>query len=157
VTIARIAQEAGVSVPTVYRHFPTKQELLDALYPNAERRARRSGFVAPTTIAELHEGIIRLLDTLDAFDDLTRAAMASPTGEEARSRSMPRRIGLIRRMVETIEPPLPEAARDRIVRLLVVLTSSAALRAWRDHLERSPEEVADEIETVVQAAIAAER
>lgn len=156
-SVPAVAREARVSVPTVYRHFATKQDLLDALYPHVERRAGRAGFVAPTTIADLHDGILRLLDTVDAFDDLARAAMASPAGEEARHRSMPRRIALVRAMVDTIEPPLLEASRDRIVRLVVVLTSTAALRAWRDHLERSPEEVADEIETVVRAAIAAER
>jgi AcrR family transcriptional regulator len=156
-TVPDVAREAGVSVPTVYRHFPTKQELLDSLYPYLERRAGRSGLVVPTTMAEFRVGVRRVLEQLDSFDDMARAALASPAAEEARARSMPRRIALIRAMVDTIEPPLRPASRERLTRLVVVLTSSAALRAWRDHLGTSPDEVADEIEAIVEAVIAAER
>ena len=35
-SIPAVAREAGVSTPTVYRHFGTKHDLLDALYPHAE-------------------------------------------------------------------------------------------------------------------------
>jgi AcrR family transcriptional regulator len=156
-SIPDVAREARVSVPTVYRHFGTKQELLDAIYPYAERRAGLGELVPPRSIDELRLGVLRLLDQLGAFDDLDRAAMASPAAEEVRHRSMPRRVGLIRAMIDTLEPPLPEASRDRIVRLIVVLTTSGALRAWRDHLEIPSEQVAQEIDGVVQAAIAAER
>jgi len=156
-SIPDVAREAGVSVPTVYRHFGTKQDMLDALYPYLERRAGRGPFTAPTHIREFRAGVRDLLDHLDAFDDLARAAMASPASEEIRHRSMPRRLALIGAMVDTIEPPLPPAGRDRIVRLVVILTSSQTLRTWRDHLGLSPDEVADEVEAILQAAVAAER
>jgi AcrR family transcriptional regulator len=39
VSILAVAREAGTSVPTIYRHFGTKRELLAALYPYLERRA----------------------------------------------------------------------------------------------------------------------
>jgi AcrR family transcriptional regulator len=156
-TMPDIAREAGVSIPTVYRYFPTKQDLLDAIYPYSERRAGRGALVVPTTIGELRAGVLRILDQLDSFDDLARAAMASPAAEEVRARSMPRRLALVGAMLDTVEPPLPPAGRDRIARLIVVLTSSQSLRTWRDHLGKSPDEVADEIEAIVKAAIAAER
>jgi hypothetical protein len=70
---------------------------------------------------------------------------------------MPRRMAIMRTLVDTIEPPLPPDDRDRIARLILVLTSSQSLRTWRDHLGKSPDEVADEIEAIVQAAIAAAR
>jgi len=156
-SIPDVAREAGVSVPTVYRHFGTKQDMLDAIYPYLERRAGRGAFAAPTHIDQFRAGVRTLLDHLDAFDDLARAAMASPAAEEGRHRSMPRRLALVGAMVDTIEPPLPPASRDRIVRLIVILTSSQTLRTWRDHLGLSPDEVAEEIEAILQAAIAAER
>ena len=156
-SVPDVAREAGVSVPTVYRHFGTKQDLLDAIYPYLERRAGRGVLAVPTHIGELRAGVRRILDHLDAFDDLARAAMASPAAEEGRHRSMPRRLALVGAMVDTIEPPLPPAERDRLVRLIVILTSSQSLRTWQDHLGISPDEVADEIEAIVQAAIAAAR
>ena len=156
-SIPAVAREAGVSTPTVYRHFGTKHDLLDALYPHAEERAGLGGLVLPRTIGELRAGVRHLLDHIDAFDDLTRAAMASPASEEVRHRSMPRRVGLARAAVDRIEPPLPEESRDRIARLVVILTSTSALRTWRDHLGVSPGQVAEEVDRVVRAAIAAER
>jgi AcrR family transcriptional regulator len=157
VSIPEIAQEARVSVPTVYRYFGTKQELLDAIYPHLERRAGRGALAVPTTIADLRVGVLRVIDQLDSFDDLARAAMASPAAAEGRHRSMPRRVALVETMVDTIEPPLPREARDRLVRLIVILTSSQSLRTWTDHLGSSPDGVADEIQAIVQAVIAAAR
>ena len=157
VSIPEIAREAGVSVPTVYRHFGTKQDLLDAVYPHAERRAGLGELVLPRTMAEFRAGIRRFVERTDAFDDLTRAVMASPAAEQVRHASMPRRLEVMRTMVDAIAPGLPEDGRERIVRLFVILSSSGALRMWRDHLEVSPQQVATEIDRVVQAAIAAER
>jgi hypothetical protein len=68
---------------------------------------------------------------------------------------MPTRYERVRRLTDAIEPPLGEADRDRITRLLVVITASASLRMWRDHLGLSVDEVADEIEWIVRAAVAA--
>jgi AcrR family transcriptional regulator len=155
-SIPEVAREAGVSIPTVYRHFATKQDLLDAIYPHAERRAGIE-LVPPTSMDDFRRGVLRLLDRNDAFDDLARAAMASPAAEEVRKRSMPRRLAISRAMVDTVEPPLSPEARDRVARLLVVLTTSSSLRTWRDHLDLSSEDVAREMEAVVLAAIEAER
>ena len=54
-----------------------------------------------------------------------------------------------------MKPKLPKVHRDRITRLLVILTSSSALRMWRDHLGASVEEAAGDIDWVVRAAITA--
>jgi AcrR family transcriptional regulator len=154
VTIPSVAREAGVSIPTIYRHFRTKLDLLAAVYPHIERRARLGDLVVPRTIDELRDGVRALFERLESFDDLARAAIASPAAAEARSLSMPRRIALTRALAASIEPKLSEAAQERIARLLVILTSSAALRTWRDHLNASVEEAADDIDWIVRAVIA---
>jgi AcrR family transcriptional regulator len=156
-SIPDIASEAGVSIPTVYRHFRTKQDLLDAIYPHVEKRAGRGALTAPATIGEVGDGVLRVLEHIDAFDDLDRAVMASPAAEEVRHRSIPRRLAQTRAIADTIEPPLEPAARERIARLLLVLSTSGALRTWRDHLEIPAAQVAEEVQFVVDAAIAAER
>ena len=48
-----------------------------------------------------------------------------------------------------------KADRDRITRLITVITASSSLRMWRDHLGLSVDEVAEEIDWIVRAAIAA--
>ena len=100
VSIPNVAHEAGVSVPTVYRHFKTKQDLLDALYPYLIRRSGLTTPAPPKTVAELRQGVIDYLGHLDSLDDFSRAVLASPASDEARARSMARRFDTFRPMVE---------------------------------------------------------
>jgi AcrR family transcriptional regulator len=155
VSIPDVAREAGVSVPTVYRHFGTKGDLLAAVYPHLESRARLDPMVIPRSIDELRDGVRGIFERLESFDDLARAAMVSPAAAEARQMSMPNRLALTRALADTIKPALSEADRDRIARLLVILTSSAALRTWRDHLGASVDQAADDVDWAVRATIAA--
>lgn len=154
VSIPAVARDARVSIPTIYRHFGTKQDLLAAVYPYLEQRAGLRELVIPTSIGQLRDGVRTLLDHLDAFDDLARAAMAGPAAGEARALSMPLRLGLTRAMADSAVPPLRPADRDRLARLLVILTSSAALRTWRDHLGVSADTAADDIDWVVRSVVA---
>jgi AcrR family transcriptional regulator len=152
-SVPAVAREAGVSVPTIYRHFRTKAELLAAVYPHAARRAGLDAVADPRSLDELGPMIRALLERLDNLDDLSRAAMASPVASEVRSATMPTRLQRIRRLADSIEPKLRQADRDRITRLLAVLMTSSSLRMWRDHLGLSVDEVAKEIDWIVRAAI----
>lgn len=154
VSIPQVAREAGVSVPTVYRHFPTKHDLLAAVYPHAVRRAGLAELVIPRSMDELRAGLRTYFERTDSFGDLARAAMASPASDEVRRLNMPDRVAIFRRLADSLEPkPSPED-RDRIARLLVVLTASSALRLWRDQLGSSVEEAADDVDWVLRAVIA---
>jgi AcrR family transcriptional regulator len=152
-----VAREAGVSVPTVYRHFGSKQDLLAAVYPYVLSRAGASEPPFPRSLDELKENVRAYAARVDAFDELTRAAMASPASAEVRALSIPRRLGMIERLVDSFEPPLVKADRQRMVRLLAVLLNSSALRTWHDVLQSSEEQVADDVDWIVRAAIAATR
>ena len=53
VTMAGVAEQAGVSEPTLYRHFPTKRDLFAALGSNLYRKTTAG--VAPSNLDELVE------------------------------------------------------------------------------------------------------
>lgn len=155
VSIPAVAREAGVSVPTVYRHFGTKQDLLAAVYLHVARRAAPREFAPPRTLDELREGVRAIFDGLESADDLARAAMASPAAVEARRAGMPERLEVYRRLADAIAPNVVQPDRARIARVLTVLISGSALRLWRDHLGSSVEEAADDIDWVMRAAVSA--
>lgn len=155
VSIPAVAREAGVSVPTIYRHFTTKRDLLAAVYPHIVRRAGLHELSPPRSVDDLRDGVRTYFHLTDSFDDLARAAMASPAAEASRRISMPDRLAAFRQLADSIEPRLADADRERIARLLVILTGSSALRTWRDHLGSSVDEAADDVEWLVRAAIAA--
>ena len=152
-SVPAIAREAGVSVPTIYRHFGTKGELLAAVYPHAARRAGVDTIADPRSLDELRPMIRAVLERLDNLDDLSRAAMASPAASEVRHATLATRYERIQRLADSIEPKLRKADRDRITRLMTVITASASLRMWRDHLGLSVDETADDIDWIVRAAI----
>lgn len=156
-SVPAVAREAGVSVPTIYRHFGTKAELLAAVYPHAARKAGLDMIADPRTMDELQPMIRALVERLDSLDDLSRAAMASPAASEVRHATMPARLQRIRRLTDAIEPKPRKADRERITRLLAVLLTSSSLRMWRDHLRLSVNEIAEEVDWIVRAAISASR
>jgi AcrR family transcriptional regulator len=156
-SIPAVAREAGVSVPTVYRHFGTKAELLAAMYPHVARRSGLDRLALPTSIGDLRPSLRAFFEHVDAMGDMERAAMASPIADEVRHATMKGRFERIRRIGDTIDPPLSKADQDRITRLLVILTSSGSLRMWRDHLGSSVDEAVGDIDWFLKAAIAATR
>jgi AcrR family transcriptional regulator len=155
-SIPAVAREAGISIPTIYRHFGTKAELVASMYPHLVGRAPVDATtVAPESISEFREQVARTFAHLDEIDDLARAAMASPAAEELRRSHMPDRIALGRRFVAGVAPAVSDADRERITRLMLVLTSSAAMRAWRDYFGSSAERAADDVAWALNAVIAA--
>jgi AcrR family transcriptional regulator len=153
-SIPAIAREATVSVPTVYRHFGTKEDLFAALYPHMVYRAAS---VRPALPASLDEFQPRLRDQfarLDALGDLERAAMASPAAAEVRRSNMPYRIARTRELADAILPGDAPLDRERITRLLVILTGTGAYRTWNEDFGCSPEQAAEDVDWVVRTLIA---
>ncbi|HEX7225210.1 MAG TPA: helix-turn-helix domain-containing protein [Candidatus Limnocylindria bacterium] len=157
ISVPAIAREAGVSVATVYRHFRTKRDLVGAVYPHAMRSAGLREVAAPRTLDELHDSVVEYFGQLDGLDEVTRAAMASPASEQVRRLSMPVRTAAFVRLADSIEPRPSPADRDRIARLLMILTGSSAQRMWREHFGLTVDEAADDIDWIVRAAAAATR
>ena len=155
VSVPAVAREAGVSVPTVYRHFGTKRDLLAAVFPHVLRRAGLDDLSPPRSIEELGTGVRALFERIDSAGDLARAAAASPAADEVRRVDMPARLQMSHRLADSIVPKLAPGDRDRIARLLTILISASALRVWRDHLGSTVEEAASDIDWVIRAAIAA--
>jgi AcrR family transcriptional regulator len=156
VSIPAIADEAGVSIATVYRIFGTKRGLIEAIYPYSIRRARRE-LTVPASFGDFREGLRILFDRVDAMDEVARAAVASRGAEEVRHATMPGRLAIANQLVEALAPGLDGRDRERLVRLVIVLATTASLRMWRDHLGVPVEDAIDDIEWIFKAAVARAR
>jgi AcrR family transcriptional regulator len=154
ISIPGVAREAGVSIPTVYRHFGTKRDLLAAVYPHLVRQSGLPELIAPRNIEEFGQMVRQLFGRMESFDEMSRAALFSPAADEVRRISMPERIAKSRAFARLVAPGARAADLERIARIFVVLTNSAALRIWRDHLGSSADEAADDIVWILRAAIA---
>lgn len=154
VSIPDVAREAGVSVPTVYRHFGTKQALLAAVYPHLALRAGLGQVAVPESVDEFREMVRNVFGRLFSLGDEARVAMTSPASEEARRIQMPNRYAMSRRFAATVMPTAAKADQDRLARVLVVLASSSAMRLWLDHLGSSVGEAADDVDWLIRRVLA---
>lgn len=154
-SIPAVSREAGVSVPTVYRHFGTKRDLIAAIFPHLARHAGLDDAVPPRSVEDFRDWARAMFVRMDSLDDMARAAMASPASDVTRRVTMPQRLAKIRQLADVLAPNLTQVDGDRFARLLVILTSSSAQRIWRDPIGLSADEIADDLDWVVRAVIAA--
>jgi AcrR family transcriptional regulator len=143
-SVPAVAKEAGVSVPTVYRHFRTKADLVEALAPYL---ARKSGLmeIPDAGSRDLRAMTRELYRRNEAMDAEVRAAMASELGREVRRRTMPERLTLIRKYMAERVPGLTGADLDRLTRVAMILMSSATMRAYKDYLGINAMDAAEDV------------
>lgn len=97
VGIDDIGAAAGISGPGVYRHFPSKQALLEALCDRAMTRVLQGAEQITTTIADPYDALEALVDLHVAFT-VTERALIGVWAREARSLSDDVRRSLRHRM-----------------------------------------------------------
>jgi AcrR family transcriptional regulator len=147
-----VAERAGVSLRTVYRHFPNKEALLaaalhagseefSAAYPMGERR-----------LDSLAEFIPMLFAEIDANRDLVTVQHTTPAGIALRGERMRRRQVEVRQIMQAELPEVPEQERARLADLVTVLISSSMLLDLVDQLGVSVEEAAALVVFAVEAA-----
>ncbi|WP_374575647.1 TetR/AcrR family transcriptional regulator [Phenylobacterium sp.] len=130
-TFLQIAQEAGVSDRTVYRHFPTKEALLEAFWLRVQQTlgmeaSTRSwaDYLAsrPTAFAEM-----------DRRERMMRAVLSSGQAREARLKLNPERQAGIRRIIADKVGDLPEPRLTELSALVHLLGSAPAWQALKDY------------------------
>lgn len=152
-SIPAVADRAGVSVGTVYRHFGDKAGLLNALPAHA---GKRTGFVIdsiPESLDELDDVVHQVFQLFETTDDLLRAAFATQTGREARVQGSAERLRLITEALRRIDPGLEGDQLEHLAKLSLILTTSEAYQQWKDRLGMSPRTAADEVMWVIKTLI----
>ena len=155
-SVPAVAREAGVSVATVYRHFPNKESLLIEL---PAYFARQSGmgqrWDLPTTWHEYEAMVRRIFAGYERFDDVARAAMVSQLARRARQAQLPARIEFARSSLANLAPSLGADALDRVTRLSLVLVSSSSYQMYAA-LGLTADEASDHALWAIRTAIEAE-
>lgn len=130
-TFSAISREAGVQERTVYRHFATKGDLLDALWDALDPRIGTGSF--PNSEADLVEAPRRVFAAFDDNENLMRAFWSTPQGREFRLRVNDKRKAAIRKAVSEAVKGLPASEARWITAAAQLLYSGAAWQTMKDY------------------------
>jgi AcrR family transcriptional regulator len=109
-SIGAIASRAGVSEPTVYRHFPNREALIAALADHADTKLGAPP--VPSDIGELGPSAIAMAIHLGNNRAWVRAGMRVPEYRELRMRGRRRRVLRFKELVAECVAHLGEHDRD---------------------------------------------
>jgi len=146
-----IARRAGVSVRTLYRHFPRREDLFDAL-------TRRVNTVVSFDYPRSRDGIVGVIRvvfaTYDRHAPLIAAQLQAGLGR-VRHRGRVKRVGLMNDILATALPHLPADRRAAAAGLFTCLFSATIWQRLRDEVgvdgSRSGEITAWAVDTLWRA------
>ncbi len=130
-TLEAVAERAGVERRTIFRHFATRESLLEAFWVWINRR------VAPRTLpGSLTELIAAPRETFARFDaeeGLIRASLHTPAGRSMRLAAVPARRRAFREALREATQGANAADRWRLEAVAHALYSASAWEAMRDY------------------------
>src|SRR2546423_264057 len=133
VTMADVAKRAKVSERTVYRHYPTREELFHALFTWAVTAGEDLSPIRATDPAGLIAMAQRMFPMWEANADIVRPLNPLPFSAEMRAPRADRRRSQIIEALEPVTAGLaPESAR-RLQALAHLLTSSDSLLFMKEY------------------------
>lgn len=150
-SIPAVAREAGVSVPTIYRYFRTKRELIESL---GSHIMQKSGIKPPPEPPRSPEDLIVMIKdvflTYEGADEMLRAAAMSELSYEMRQQVLPQRLKFIDGALEPVIEHFAEGDRIRLRNSVFILTTTTIVRAFKDYLNLSGEEAADTVAWMIR-------
>jgi AcrR family transcriptional regulator len=149
-TYAAIAAAADVQERTVYRHFPTKDELYAAFWQHVHEHRIRSSFSA-TDRASLLDLVAQSFRGFDRNPELVRAMLHSQQGLAVRLAPNDERQRMFAAVIATERPELGPEEQRRAAAAAQVLYSATAWEYLREYWQMDVDEI---IATVQQALTA---
>jgi AcrR family transcriptional regulator len=133
VSMETIATRAGVAVGTLYRHYPTKADLISSAIDDAATQMAERGRAAEAAVAAGADPYVELVKLFQEFADHSSENRA--LGSAARS------LGVPNTLRPDENPPLPESPmgglRNSLDRLLDAARAAGSLRTDVTRLDLS--------------------
>ena len=149
-----VAREAGVSVPTVYRYFRTKQELLDALGGYLLQKINvQPSTRSPQSPQELETMVKTLFVTYEGLDEVTRAAITSEASFELRKEVLSTRLAMIEQALAPVMDHFDVQEQIYLRNIVTILCSTAMARDFHNYLGLSGAEAAETVAWTIRMLI----
>ena len=149
-----VADRAGVSVRTVYRAFPTKEDLLQGVLDAIRTQFARVAGSPPTTRAELISTIPGAVAAVYELEPLYRALFATAAGQETHRSTAGERHASVERAFEDGLEGMDGRQRRLVVSMLHLVTSSKSVLWLKDYAGLNVDEATEAVSWAVTALIA---
>ena len=151
-SLPRAAKRAHVSVPTVYRHFPTQEALMRELTEWVGRRININE--VPENVDEFTEWVPRLFAHWDENEALIRARLLSTVHRQIHRDTGHRKDEAIERAMEEVTTHLDPLDARRACALVRLLVSGAAWEMMRDRWDLTGEQAGEALAWAISVLIA---
>ena len=131
ITFKSVAQRAGVTEMTVYRHYPTRDDLLRALWEQMNREMGPNVHM-PDSLSSLRAQHQEMYAGFDRIAPQIIASLTTPQGREMRTALNRQRRKAFRSIVREIAPDLEETQQLRAAGILQLLHSAYAWDSLRE-------------------------
>lgn len=137
-TMLAVAERAGVTDRTVYRHFETRDALVRATWSRMQQLVASQGF--PRTAEAMIESPLRLFPRFDAARELVRASLYSAAGLDMRMSSNVERQEAMLSSVRDAFPNADEQWLRRRAAIAQLINSAYAWEVLRQYWDIEGEE-----------------
>lgn len=136
--IPRLAEAAGISIRTVYRYFPTKDDLLEAFAVWLD--AQVGSVEPPADIESLLAAPEEVFPAFDEREALIRSQWVTVHGRTVREAGRKHRLVAYQKAMAEVTPNLPADEARRYLALIAYLFSSRTWQTLKDEWGMSGEE-----------------
>lgn len=142
-----VAERAGVSVRTVYRHFPNRTDLIDGI--NEWIRASPQP-IEPTSPEDLLPHYANLIDWFEDNASFVEASHLTTLGREVRKRGREARGARAKEWVDKWLDDFSESERREVLGIFASMFGSQTWRTMRQEVGLSVDETKNAVTRVIQ-------
>src|SRR5581483_10929384 len=151
-TMPQVAEVSGISLRTVYRYYPTREQLLEAAGRWIGAELLRQGY--PQSLDDVADTFEPACREFDRHPGLVRAMALSQLGRQARQRRRNERLRAIRKALEEEVGGLSERERRQAEAVLAYLHNMLAYTTLREEHDLSGEEIGAALGWAIRTLVA---
>src|SRR5436190_8775079 len=150
-TVPDVAEASGISLRTVYRYYPTREELLEAAGRWIGNELMRHPY--PQTLDEVAEAYRVGVGEFAERPGLVRALALSQLGRKVRGYRRRERLAAIRKALRTELPELDEEELRRAEAVIAYLHNMLAFTTMREENHLSPDEIGEAVAWAIRTLV----
>jgi AcrR family transcriptional regulator len=143
ISVPAVARRSGVSIATIYRYFPNKQELLDAAATIGLAQTVQGIVSTHDDTSDYIEAIRAAFRTFATQVGLVRGQFATPIGRELRRTRRPEKQRRMQGIADAFGVRTDGANGARFLAVAEALSSSAMFLEFHDQLDLDADQAAN--------------